>query len=365
MRRSRAVLSWLVPVVLVACALVAAAFVTRNGETSIVASTEQQVFPADGFSTVVITARSRRGESLRNVNARVVDGLHRATVQEMRQYGAETQIAVRAGVSPGPVTIEISAQDTSPQLLRLNTVLDPRDTTGDGTPDFMRLDSPADRRAFRDWFTFLAEYEAFRGNEDLSPEINDCAALIRYAYRESLREHDGQWADELRLQEVPGTSSVLKYRYPHTALGATLFRVKPGPFAPSEIESGAFAQFADAKVLKTLNSYFVSRDLARARAGDLLFFHQPGQRMPFHVMIFLGRSHFEKRTPTPLQLAETEVGANWIVYHTGPTGNWKGEIRRMQISELMRHPDPRWRPWSNNSSFLGIYRWNILREAND
>jgi len=29
----------------------------------------------------------------------------------------------------------------------------------------------------------------------------------------------------------------------------------------------------------------------------------------------------------------------------------------------MRHPSPRWRPQAGNPNFLGVYRWNILREA--
>jgi hypothetical protein len=28
----------------------------------------------------------------------------------------------------------------------------------------------------------------------------------------------------------------------------------------------------------------------------------------------------------------------------------------------MQHPDPRWRPTPSNPNFLGVYRWNILRE---
>src|SRR5689334_21916571 len=52
--------------------------------------------------------------------------------------------------------------------------------------DFLRLDSAADREAFRHWFTAIAEYQALRPAQDLPPEINDCAALLRYAYREAL-----------------------------------------------------------------------------------------------------------------------------------------------------------------------------------
>src|SRR5262249_37942958 len=64
---------------------------------------------------------------------------------------------------------------------------DAQEATGrDGTPDFLRLDSPADRAAFRQWFTAIVEYEALRPAAELPAEINDCAALLRYAYRGAL-----------------------------------------------------------------------------------------------------------------------------------------------------------------------------------
>ena len=53
---------------------------------------------------------------------------------------------------------------------------------------------------------------------------------------------------------------------------------------------------------------------------------------------------------------------NWVIYHTGPIGRGPGEIRRVLLADLLRHPDPRWRPIADNSNFLGVYRWNILQE---
>ena len=53
-----------------------------------------------------------------------------------------------------------------------------------------------------------------------------------------------------------------------------------------------------------------------------------------------------------------------VVYHTGPVGKKPGEMRRARLEELLHHPSPRWRPVEGNSNFLGVYRWNILKEAN-
>ena len=92
-------------------------------------------------------------------------------------------------------------------------------------------------------------------------EINDCAALIRFAYRESLRAHDGRWAADVRLNSPSTNPPVRKYQYPFTALGAGLFRVRPGPFIAADFDNGAFAQFADADALRRFNTHFISRDL--------------------------------------------------------------------------------------------------------
>ena len=139
------------------------------------------------------------------------------------------------------------------------------DTAGDGTPDLLRLDSPADRRAFRRWFTFLAELQFYRDPARVPREILDCAALVRFAYREALKKHDGAWASALDLDTVPAESSVQKYVYPATPLGANLFRIKPGRFLPADLAGGAFAQFADASNLRRFNSHFVTREIHDAQ----------------------------------------------------------------------------------------------------
>jgi uncharacterized protein YfaT (DUF1175 family) len=227
---------------------------------------------------------------------------------------------------------------------------DNSDQFDDGTPGFLRLESEQDRRAFRRWFTFLAESQYYRQPKRLAREINDCAALIRFAYREALRGHDGAWASDLDLDAVPSEASVRKFSYPHTPLGAGLFRVRPGPFAASNTNDGAYAQFADAHTLQQFNTYLVTRDIRRAQPGDLLFYRQLSQDLPFHAMLYLGRGSFEQ-------------SGNWIVYHTGPLDGGAGEIRRPRVEELLRHPSPRWRPNVGNANFLGVYRWNILRES--
>jgi uncharacterized protein len=224
------------------------------------------------------------------------------------------------------------------------------DRFGDGTPDFLRLDDEPDRQAFRRWFTFLAEEPYFAPPSRRPPEIIDCTALVRYAYREALKRHTGAWAAESNLFLVPALDSVQKYNFPHTPLGADLFRQRAGPFSPSDLTTGAFRQFADAETLQRFNTYLIGRDLRAALPGDLLFYRRAGAVPVYHTMIVLG----------PSQISGSAQG--YVVYHTGPDDRSRGEIRRLSIPELMNYPDPQWRPQPSNPTFLGVFRWNILRD---
>ncbi len=231
------------------------------------------------------------------------------------------------------------------------------DRFGDGTPDFLRLDAPSDRDTFRRWFVLIAEFQTLRPPNELPREINDCAALLRYSYRNALRTHDASWFRETQIEPSSALPSLEKYRYPHTPLGAALFRIHPGAFLPEDLKNGTFAEFADAKTLKDFNMHFVSRDIQAARPGDLLFYRQLEQDSPFHSMIFIGRSPW-------LEESNVRNTTDVIVYHTGPIANAPGEMRRLSVAELLQHPSPRWRPVPGNSNFLGVFRWNILRGAN-
>ena len=300
---------------------------------------------ADGYDTATLSIESQGAKP----NIVILDNPRGATVQEIEKVVGGWRAQLRAGVLPSRMTVLVEIAGLPPARAQLTSTLDAADTAGDGTPDILRLDAPEDQQAFRRWFTFLAEAQYFAPSAARPAEIADCAALIRYAYREALRQHDSRWASEALLPVVPAFESVAKYQYPYTPLGAALFRVKPGRFYAGELMSGAFAQFADAQTLQRFNTYFVSRDLARALPGDLFFFRQDSEHLPFHSMIYLGSS----------QISRDDL--RYVVYHTGPTGADPGEMRRLSIAQLQAFPDPRWRPSVSNPAFLGVYRWNILR----
>ncbi len=301
---------------------------------------------ADGYDIATIAVRSRaRGWP----QASIVDGAQRATIQGITGTEGRWDVHLVAGIVPGRVRVRVGFPGSASATADLDALLDTSDSLEDGTPDFLRLSDETDRQAFRRWFTWLAEAQYFQRPEARPGEIVDCAALIRYAYREALHAHDGAWVGEARLPLAPAFESVAKYRYPHTPQGAALFRVRPGPFRASDLADGAFAQFADAQTLWRFNCHFVSREVSAARPGDLFFYRRESggaDEQSFHTMIYIGESQLRKD------------GQRYVVYHTG-----NSEMRRLSMTELQRFPQPEWRPMASNPEFLGVYRWNILRSA--
>jgi len=189
------------------------------------------------------------------------------------------------------------------------------DRWGDGFPDAARLDQKQDRENFVHWVTFLAEAQFYQPAPVANDEIDDCAALVRFAFRNALVSHTAAWRHSMGLPFAPGFEDVAKFSYPRWPLGQSLFRVQPGPLEATDREDGAFAEFADSSTLLHYNSFSISRDIGAARPGDLLFYYQPGQHQPYHTMVFVGPSYFQHR------------GQQWIVYHTGDLGGRRGEIR--------------------------------------
>jgi uncharacterized protein len=200
----------------------------------------------------------------------------------------------------------------------------------------VRLADESDRAAFRSWFVLLADAQF----ENPQPDVTDCAAFVRFAFREALRAHTREWARRVQLPFTPSFPDV-RSAPKAAADGWPLFRVSTGATA-------RYAEFADARTLVALNARPLGRDLAALRPGDLLYFRQEGQRQPDHLMVFVGRSFFDPD------------GSDWIVYHTGPSPEGPGEVRKVRLADLMRHPSPRWRPQPSNSAFVGVFRLGLL-----
>ena len=200
----------------------------------------------------------------------------------------------------------------------------------------VRLADDSDRAAFRAWFVLLADAQF----ERQTPDVTDCAALVRHAFREAMRAHTPEW---LRRAGLPFTPQFADVRSAprSTGHGWPLFRV-------TNEAQPKYAEFADAKTLIRLNARPLGKDIRALGAGDLLYFRQSSQKDPDHVMVFIGRSHFE------------HDGNDWVLYHTGAGPGGPGEVRKVRLSTLTRHPSPRWRPLDSNPNFVGVFRLAAL-----
>ncbi len=92
----------------------------------------------------------------------------------------------------------------------------------------------------------------------------------------------------------------------------------------------------------------MGRDVRALQPGDLLYFRQADQQQPDHLMVFIGRSFFDREQD------------DWVVYHTGPIAEAPGEVRKVRLGDLRQHPSPRWRPLVSNRAFVGVFRLAIL-----
>jgi uncharacterized protein YfaT (DUF1175 family) len=215
----------------------------------------------------------------------------------------------------------------------------------------IRLADESDRAAFRAWFVLLADAQFERPTAD----VTDCAALVRHAVREAFRPHTPEWARQAQLPFTPHFAEVRSApradAAPSTGSGSPRAKSRGDGlplFLVSNTPSPKYAEFADAKTLIRLNARSLGRDTRALRPADLLYFRQPGQKEPDHLMVFIGRSQFDSE------------GDDWVVYHTGPLDGGPGEVRKVRLSVLMQHPAPRWRPLTSNPSFIGVFRLSVL-----
>jgi uncharacterized protein len=261
------------------------------------------------------------------------------------------------GFEGAPALASEPAEVRKQKAAKENNQLDPTaraemiDSDNDGIPDVVELRTFQDRDNFRRWFTAIAETQFYQLSDQWNAEQRDCAGLARFAIREALRRHDRPWFQKMGPGYETVAPDVAGFDLDQNPLGEKIFRTDFGSFHESDLRNGRFSEFADGRSLKNFNSVFITRDRREAQPGDLLFFYQPWvQKFPYHVMVLLGSPHI---APNGAQ--------DWVVYHTGSSPTDQGTVKKVQLSVLEHHPDPRWRPVESNKNFLGFYRLKILQ----
>lgn len=320
------------------------------------------VVPANGISSVSITAEALRGWSLNHLVAHFTKPNGTVSIlegEEFARLGPELHAEGRwrqdiiVGHQPGKVVLRLSMNARDGTEVSEHTVTlapDNGDGDKDGFPNALELKTEEDRFAFRSWFTSVASSQAKAVDTDWHTVHQDCAGLLRFSYKEALRKHDNSWLERRRFLSRNTIRDVERYNYPDVPLvGTNIFK--------SGSSKRAFSASANAKTLRDHNTAYVGHDLSQAQNGDLLFYEYDGDfGRTVHSMILL--------IPTGHYQGDESA---FVVYHTGPSRRMlsqpdgTGEVRRVSVADLHRHPDPLWHPRYDNRNFSGVYRWNILQ----
>ncbi len=298
-------------------------------------------FPADGHSGAVLAYFP--GDSGVPLTGPLGDQESIHLIRREKIPGGE-RVYFRSTDRPGRVEFRGQAS-------RLTLTFTPpgADADADGFPDAAELIHEEDRRAFRSWFVRISESQYLKASLAWNDRERDCSGLIRFAYREALKRHDDTWQKRSGVVLDKNLGDVARFAYPSIpVLGERLFRVR----APRVLAAGQeayrgepadFAPFASAEILMKWNTRLVSRDLADALPGDLLFFQdERRQSGDFHSMIVTGPG-------------EPPV-STIVIYHTGAAAG----LKRVPVTYLLELPDRRFQPLPENPFFLGIFRFLIL-----
>ena len=198
---------------------------------------------------------------------------------------------------------------------------------------------PADDQAVRQSVSRLALYQSRKISPAWEVKQQDCAGLVRFAYREALEARSAKQLQDLAIPSALYLPVVSVFSRRALAHYPKIWQV-----GYNNQGDASFGSFADAETLLSFNFRKKARDPAQARNGDILVFQREMEdEQPFHLMIFI------ENHPNDL-----------VVYHNGATGK-AAQVRVVAVADLLTSPDAVWIPRSTNPHFLGVYEWNRFK----
>jgi len=288
-------------------------------------------FAADGISggkIVLSKGLLHYGDAIEKIDDGAADKI---TVLKKVTGAFDEAIYFRSTFVPGRVELKTR----SGKKLLLNFYKDQGDLDNDGFSDRAEIQNNEDRRRFLAWFVRIAESQFLKKNYSWSQKEQDCSGLIRYAYREALKKHDESWQRSSGIILDKNLADVTSFNYPDIPIiGKKLFRITD----LSKNDKETFGEYADAEHLMKYNARFISREIADARTGDVLFFYdRENTDSPSHSMIV-------SQGGSPVM----------VIYHTGSEAGMK----RIPVEDLDR--TNKFAARSYNPNFAGVYRFHIV-----
>ncbi|MDK2945565.1 DUF1175 family protein [Geotoga petraea] len=197
-----------------------------------------------------------------------------------------------------------------------------------------------DSKSFYLWFSNII-INVVNNDMKIPDSYSDCAGLIRYAYKESLKKHDQTWIKETGYK---GNifKDIKKYNYPEIPfIGTDIFYLGEDIFVKKN-----YSNFASARYLVEFNMDYLGSNIVNIKTGDILaFFHPYDIEYPYHLMVYIEQNR-----------------ERYVIYHTGPISeNNPGELRLTNFEDL-KYADPSWIANKENKNFLGFYRFKILSD---
>ncbi|AVQ11420.1 PF06672 family protein [Leptospira santarosai] len=292
--------------------------------TPVIDSTKIRM-PADGKSVAVITIVNPYFGTADSFEWDVANQPH-LKLLSLETIGSKQIIRLTAGSNPGNYSIHTKLGTQ----IAIELYSQEGDWDEDGFPDLSELRSEESRQAFRQWFIQIALSQYLKETGSWNLQERDCSGLIRFSYKEALKNHDLSWQKKIGILLDRNIPDVREFLYPDIPfIGINLFRTGPQ----------TFGTFANAESLEKYNTSFVSKELESGLPGDILFFREDrGNGTNFHSMILV-----EENKTNPL-----------LLYHTGS----RRGIQLIRANEL--HKSNRFTPEPSNPSFLGMYRFRIL-----
>ncbi|MBP8082913.1 MAG: DUF1175 family protein [Spirochaetes bacterium] len=282
---------------------------------------------ADESSTAVVCDKRPFGKSFIRIKKGSEDFIK---VLRFENDFFESRMYFSSTGKPGSAFFETSSGDIKVEFFSTS-----RDTDLDGFPDCAELLKEDSRMNFAARFVRIAETQFLKESPAWEKSQRDCAGLVRFAYRESLKVHNSAWTSKTGITDTKDLAQISEFSYPGIPfLGVKIFKISGG----SSDDIATFGEFADAATLMHLNMDFISKDLSHAEPGDVLFFCiNSGNSFSYHTMI----------------VTEKYPGIR-LIYHTGENGL----IKRVNIPYLSESTV--FRPSESNKNFLGVFRFKII-----
>ncbi len=184
--------------------------------------------------------------------------------------------------------------------------------------------SPKEKEIFRQRFTY-ALLEIYFKKE----KVLDCADFIRKGFIKATSKNT--------IFQIKNKKIIIPF----------IENIKrKTPFLVKEKDKFLYSSFADVKNLILYNTFFLGKDKNKINleSGDLLFFYNPKQKLPYHSMVYLKIE-----------------GKEYLIYHTGPSEESPGELKLISYHSIFKVKNPAFLPIEKNDNFLGFFRWKILK----